>query len=541
MGAHALLSPSGMPAAIRCLAKPHRERGLPDRSSSFADEGTAAHFLMEQCLLQNVEAKHFQGLRIQVKDGVTEFHTSGQYPVGLDMIGPMQKALDYVRAVADDATIYTEQKLSIAHITGEHWHKVTGAVCFKNDAGQYVDFDNGDLYTEDEVEPATGTTDVWIIKGCVAHSIDLKWGMGVQVFAKDNEQQEMYTDAGLQEFDFLGEVEEIHLHILQPRLQHFDEHVMSRGELDARIELIRQASERIAFTPGDELPATPGEKQCKFCKRAATCEERTYHTLELITADFVDLDGGFVKVGMPQAEKLLAQSFGVKPAAITWHEQNDTYGVESPHFTVKKPSIRPSLEAATEAVATADDERLATLMDAADMIEGFAKAVRAEVERRLLAGKFTDARYKLVEGRQGARSWIDEEQAEAALKAMRLKSDEMYDRRVISPTSAEKLLGEANKRKWAKLQRLITRSDGKPSVAPASDKRPALRMAIAEGFEILSDDPNAEWEKTFGPDYEEHSDAGISDSVSDLAASHADGMDTGKDRSLVEDNFDDLV
>lgn len=486
MGAHALLSPSGMPAAIRCLAKPHRERGLPDQSSSFADEGTAAHFLMEQCLLQNVDAKHFQGLRIQVKDGVTEFHQDGDYPVGLDMIGPMQKALDYVRAVADGATIYTEQKLSIAHITGEHWHKVTGAVCFKNDAGQYVDFDNGDLYAEDEVEPATGTTDVWIIKGRVAHSIDLKWGMGVQVFAKDNEQQEMYTDAGLQEFDSLGEVEEIHLHILQPRLQHFDEHVMSRAELDARIELIRKVSKEIAFTPGEMLPATSGDKQCKFCKRAATCNERTDHTMELIVGEFVDLDKGFVKVEMPQAEKLLAQSFGVKPAAISFvpevyasEEHKDAF------FQVKKPSIRPALEAATEAVATAEDERLATLMDAADMIEGFAKAVRAEVERRLLAGKFTDARYKLVEGRQGARSWTSEEEAEAALKAMRLKVDQMYDFKLISPTTAEKVLKEANPRKWSKLQPLIGRSDGKPSVAPASDKRPALSMAIAEQFEEL--------------------------------------------------------
>jgi hypothetical protein len=449
-----------MPAAIRCLAKPHRERGLPDQTSSFADEGTAAHFLMEQCLLQNVDAKHFQGLRIQVKDGVTEFNTSGQYPVGLDMIGPMQKALDYV-------------------------HKVTGAVCFKNDAGQYVDFDDGDLYTEDEVEPATGTTDVWIIKGSVAHSIDLKWGMGVQVFAKDNEQQEMYTDAGLQEFDFLGEVEEIHLHILQPRLQHFDEHVMSRAELDARIDLIRKASKEIAFTPGELLPATPGEKQCKFCKRAATCDERTDHTMELIVGEFVDLDKGFVKVEMPQAEKLLSHSFGVKPPAITFHQRNEGDNGLEEHFTVKKPSIRPSLEAATEAVASADDERLATLMDAADMIEGFAKAVRAETERRLLAGKFTDARYKLVEGRQGARSWTNEEEAEAALKAMRLKVDQMYDFKLISPTTAEKVLKEANPRKWNKLQPLIGRSDGKPSVAPASDKRPALSMAIAEQFEEL--------------------------------------------------------
>lgn len=487
---HALLSPSGMPAAIRCPAKPHRERGLPDQSSSFADEGTAAHFLMEQCLLENKDAKDFQGLNIRVEGGVTDFHTSGKYPVGLDMIGPMQKALDYVRAVADGATIYTEQKLSIAHITGEYWQKGTGRVCFLNDAGEYVDFEDGTIYRQEDVEPATGTTDVWVVKGRVAHCLDLKWGMGVQVFAKDNEQQEMYTDAGLQEFDFLGEVEEIHLHIVQPRLGHFDEEVMSRADLGAKIETIRQASKRIAFTPADELSATPGEKQCRFCKKSATCDERTQQAVELIVGGFVDLDKGFVKVEMPQAEKLLAQAFGVKPASVTFHEFQEECTEENPtgvveHFTIKKPSIRPSLEEAEAKLADAEDERLATLMDAADSLENFVKSVRAEVERRLLAGKFTDARYKLVEGRQGARDWTVESEAEAELKKMRLKVDQMYDFKVISPTTAEKLLKEANPRKWAKLQAFISRSDGKPSVAPASDKRPALSMAIAEQFEVL--------------------------------------------------------
>ncbi|MNV60229.1 hypothetical protein D3C71_1526840 [compost metagenome] len=68
---------------------------------------------------------------------------------------------------------------------------------------------------------------------------------------------------------------------------------------------------------------------------------------------------------------------------------------------------------------------------------------------------------------------------------MRLKVDQMYDFKLISPTTAEKVLKEANPRKWNKLQPLIGRSDGKPSVAPASDKRPALSMAIAEQFEEL--------------------------------------------------------
>lgn len=471
-----------MPAAIRCLAKVRRERGLPDESSSYADEGTAAHFLMEQCLLQNVDAKHFNGLRIKVENGATEFHTSGAYPVGPDMTGDMQKALDYIRAVADGATIYTEQKLSIAHITGEYWHKVTGAVCFLHEDGCYVAIDTNEIYEADEVEPATGTTDVWIIKGRIGHCLDLKWGMGITVHAKDNEQQEMYTDAALQEFDFLAEVDEIHLHIVQPRLKHYDEVVLTRAELDEKIEAIRQASRKIAFTPVDQLPAVPGEKQCRFCKISATCRERTDYTLELITSDFVDLDKGFVKVEMPQAEKLLAQSFGVTPKAIDFYSES---GNDDAHFTVKKPSIRPALEAAEAKLPDASDERLATLLDACDMLESFPKAVRAEVERRLLVGKFTDARYKLVEGRMGNREFEDEEAAEAEMKSMRLKVDEMYTKKLISAPQAEKLLKESNPRKWAKLQKMIVQRQGKPSVAPASDKRPALNLVIAEQFEEL--------------------------------------------------------
>lgn len=451
---HAFNSPSGMPAAMLCNAKPWREQPFPETTNESADEGTAAHFLLEQCLSEQKEAKAFQGLRIKVENGKTEFNTSGQYPVGLDMINEIQKTLDVIYSLADGATVYPEQVLSIEFITGE--------------------------------EGATGTSDTVIIKGDTAIIADLKYGRGVQVFAEGNEQLLMYGASAVADFDALGEIEHVELHILQPRLNHFDVWKLTVAEMNERIEVIRQTSARILAGP-EGLTAVPGEKQCRFCKASATCAERTAFTVETIVGEFVDLDKGFVKVEMPQAEKLLAQSFGVKPAAISFTEGRDDndFGDGTFHFTVKKPSIRPALEAATERLTTAEDERLATLMDAADMIEGFAKAVRAEVERRLLAGKFTDARYKLVEGRQGARSWKDEAEAEATLKAMRLKVAEMYDFKLISPTTAEKVLKEANPRKWNKLQPLIGRSDGKPSVAPASDKRPALNLAIAEQFEEL--------------------------------------------------------
>ena len=65
---------------------------------------------------------------------------------------------------------------------------------------------------------------------------------------------------------------------------------------------------------------------------------------------------------------------------------------------------------------------------------------------------------------------------------MRIPHDQMYDYAVISPTTAEKLskLEVIGPRQWPKLRALMSQSDGKASVAPASDKRPAL---VADSFE----------------------------------------------------------
>jgi hypothetical protein len=59
---------------------------------------------------------------------------------------------------------------------------------------------------------------------------------------------------------------------------------------------------------------------------------------------------------------------------------------------------------------------------------------------------------------------------------MRIKHDQMYDYKLASPTSIEKLVKaeEIGPRQWVKIQALITQSEGQPSVAPESDKRPAL-------------------------------------------------------------------
>lgn len=96
--------------------------------------------------------------------------------------------------------------------------------------------------------------------------------------------------------------------------------------------------------------------------------------------------------------------------------------------------------------------------------------------------------FKVVEGRQGNRQWLSKEEAEEALKAMRIKHDQMYKYDVISPTAAEKLFKEGviGKRQWPKLVELITRSESKLQLVPQSDKRKAVE--VKPELDLLTED-----------------------------------------------------
>jgi len=154
------------------------------------------------------------------------------------------------------------------------------------------------------------------------------------------------------------------------------------------------------------------------------------------------------------------------------------------------PALRTSVMDDFDTVVpeTAHEDDLARVMANANLIEGWIKAVRAEVERRLLAGEPVPG-YKLVQGKKGNRMWANPEEAEATLKSMRIKHDQMYDYKLASPTSIEKLAkaDEIGPRQWTKIQTLITQSEGQPSVAPESDKRPALvTSAAASDFDDVT-------------------------------------------------------
>ncbi len=102
-----------------------------------------------------------------------------------------------------------------------------------------------------------------------------------------------------------------------------------------------------------------------------------------------------------------------------------------------------------------------------------------------------------MQGKRGNRQWNNADEAEQMLKTMRLKVEEMYDLKLISPTSAEKLTKAADEagkpvigpRQWPKLAAMIGQKDGQPTIAPISDKRPALEIKpVADEFAAIVED-----------------------------------------------------
>ncbi len=271
---------------------------------------------------------------------------------------------------------------------------------------------------------------------------DLKYGRGVRVDAEDNEQMMLYALGSYDQFSAVADIKRVRMTIHQPRLDHVSvfetstEHLLAFGQ---RAKVAAQKAIDILQTGiYDMTELVPGDKQCKFCKAKATCPKLAERVQDELGADF---------------ESLVAQPYD-----------------------------------APRAVAAITDDCLPSAMAAVDLVEGWCKAVRAETERRLLAGT-PIAGWKLVQGKQGNRAWTDAKVAEETLKTMRIKHEEMYNYSVISPTDAEKLAKAKiiGPRQWPALQQIITRSAGKPSVAPESDKREALVLRTADDFETVDE------------------------------------------------------
>lgn len=120
-----------------------------------------------------------------------------------------------------------------------------------------------------------------------------------------------------------------------------------------------------------------------------------------------------------------------------------------------------------------------------ELIE-FLNAVEKAMLAELMAGKPVPG-WKLVAGRPGNRKWSDETDA-AKLLAIHLSSDERYEKTLISPAKAEKLLKDKqlSTRFENRMRDLTVRGEGKPTLVPETDPRPELVLtAESAGLSIL--------------------------------------------------------
>ncbi len=128
-------------------------------------------------------------------------------------------------------------------------------------------------------------------------------------------------------------------------------------------------------------------------------------------------------------------------------------------------------------------EQLGKTLDLLDILEGWAEAVRVYALAQGMAGNPPPNR-KVVEGRRGARRWVNDDAAAKALQAAGIADP--YERSVFSVAVAEKELG---KPVFKTLDgALITQPPGKPQLVPLSDKRPALPASATLDFQPVEQD-----------------------------------------------------
>ncbi len=371
MTAHAKLGASSSHRWLACPGSVAAESGLSDKGSPFAQEGTCAHELAELVLTNGGNAFRWVGKKLIENNAHTVSEEMARY---------VQEYVDYVSQVG-----------------GEQQYEIR------------VDF-------SDWVPEGFGTSDViaYDARSSTLHVVDLKYGKGHRVDAEDNTQGVLYALGAYSDLGMIYRIDQVQIHIHQPRLDHVSVWELTTDELLRWGETIRAGAERCLEPDAERVP---GEAQCLFCKAKATCPALLRHSEKVLSSDFDDFE------------------------------------------VVNIEALGP--------------DKLRAVMDNKKLIIGWLEAVENHVLDKLVSGEGFSG-YKLVEGRS-VRQWADEESAEKAL--IGLVDDKAYvPRKIISPAQAEKLLGKKDAGKVADLivkpsgkPTIAPESDKRPSISVTAE------------------------------------------------------------------------
>ena len=241
MTAHAKLSASSSARWLNCPGSVQATENLPNPSSKFALEGSAAHELGEICLKSGDNTSLYLGKTLP----------ETRWVVDEEMVEYVQDYIDLVRQTDSRGDMEVEVRLDFSHIVPDGFGTSDVVIC----------------------NPVTKTLTV----------IDLKYGKGIRVDAEENTQAILYALGALNDYDLLYSIEKIRCIIIQPRLDHVSEWEISKEELLKRGEDIRVKALR-CFEP--DAPRIASEKACQWCLAKASCPELLAFTSSAILREF---------------------------------------------------------------------------------------------------------------------------------------------------------------------------------------------------------------------------------------------------------------
>ena len=379
---HAILSPSAASRWCQCPASVAMCLDLPDESSPFALEGSVAHAVAESVLT---------GRPYKAPAGGEKIDPAPFY----EQVKPYTEFVE-LRSVRDKTPLPPFPVRLIEQRLDASW---LAPGCF-------------------------GTSDAVIIANACIHIIDLKFGTGVRVSAKNNLQLAIYARSALEMFAPAMECpEKIFMHIVQPRLHHEDSWAVDVPDLIRMTDALRapaaEALREIDAHP-EELKFRPGAEQCRFCAARHSCAALAKYAL---TAAGVNMN--FTDVNI-------------------------------------------------------DSEHLGELLEKIPAIEIWIKAIKDRAYNDLTSGRAVPG-YKLVHGREGNRTWKDVKSAEGLLHSFGLSDEQIYTKKIISPAQADKLYKSKalTPEQSLQLSNQVTRPEGALIVVPESDERAAAAPGLS--------------------------------------------------------------
>ena len=245
MNRHARLGASGAHRWMKCPGSIRMAEGLAERTSSYAQEGSAAHAVAEYCLQKDKDADELIGKKVE---GVL---------VTEEMANAVQRYLDYVRERSEGCEVHIEETFSLEKLNPPD-----------------------DMF---------GTCDFAFFRDGRLTVMDYKHGAGVAVEIAGNPQLRYYATGAL--FTLGYPAKEVEMVIVQPRARHVDGPI--RSETIPTSELMKWAKKLMAVADAALLPDAPlvAGSWCRWCDASPVCPELQEQALRSAQVDFADTVG----------------------------------------------------------------------------------------------------------------------------------------------------------------------------------------------------------------------------------------------------------